>query len=253
VSVSTFALFKRLTPGYGVAHLPQKFAVAAQSISRPGSRFAWNMSMPQAMDRSFKTDLLADEGLSNSFAVPSLPTSDEGHQGQLQQQNHVGQDPVQREIQHEVHDQIQGDRAARPNTGDRRQPRDDRRDNSDRRANSLRRGRDRQRNASANQIAYLGTLLCALSVGLAIYAFLKPPITFTPSLKCAEGFGGQQVEHRGLSSLWAVAMVLAAAGLVIPDRKRRPVVLMVLCGVSVGLFAAAYFTVGTKLVGFCID
>jgi hypothetical protein len=200
------------------------------------------------MDRSFKTDLFADETAPGSSAVPfvSAPAlasafSDEGHEGRMQQENHVR------------HDGVENDRTARPNTGDRRQPRDDRRNSDDRRSNSLRRGRDRQRNASAKQIAYLGTMLCALSVGVAIYAFLKPPISFTPSLKCAEGFGGQQVERRGLSSLWAVAMVLAAAGLVIPDRKRRPVVLMVLCGVSVGLFAAAYFTVGTKLVGFCID
>jgi hypothetical protein len=204
------------------------------------------MPMPQAMDRSFKTDLLADEPISDSFSMPSASASTER---QALQDHEEHRDQVQQEAQHKIHDGL----AARPNTGDRRQPRDDRRDNNDRRANPLRRGRDRQRNAAANQIAYLGTMLCALSVGLAIYAFLKPPITFTPSLKCAEGFGGQQVERRGLSSLWAVAMVLAAAGLVIPDRKRRPVVLMVLCGVSVGLFAAAYFTVGTKLVGFCID
>jgi hypothetical protein len=212
------------------------------------------MPMPKAMDRSFTTDLSADEVASGSLAVPSAsaPSSAvvlalaEGHERQVQQEHHV-------EHESRIQDGVQNDPAMRPNTGDRRQPRDDRRNSDDRRSNSLRRGRDRQRNTSANQIAYLGTMLCALSVGVAIYAFLKPPISFTPSLKCAEGFGGQQVERRGLSSLWAVAMVLAAAGLVIPDRKRRPVVLMVLCGVSVGLFAAAYFTVGTKLVGFCID
>ena len=141
----------------------------------------------------------------------------------------------------------------RPNMGDRRDPREDRRDQGDRRGTSLRRGRDRQRNAAANKIAYLGTILCALSVGVATYAFFNAPITFTPSPACADGFGGQKIEHRGLSSLWAVVMVLAAAGLVIPDRKRRPVILMILCGISVGLFAAAYFTVGTKFVGFCID
>ena len=141
----------------------------------------------------------------------------------------------------------------RPNTGDRREPRDDRRNQDDRRANRVRRGRDRQRHSAANQIAYIGTILCALSVAVAAYAFSKAPITFTPSPACADGFGGQKIEHRGLSSLWAVVMVLAAAGLLIPDRKRRPVILMILCGVSVGLFAGAYFTVGSKFVGFCID
>lgn len=220
--------------------------------------------MPKAMNRSFKTDLSADEAVSGSLDGPSAPAPapalDERQvqkENHLQQENHLRQDLTQDQTQDITQDLtqdlVQGDHAVRPNTGDRRKPRDDRRNSDDRRSNSLRRGRDRQRNASANQIAYLGTMLCALSVGVAIYAFLKPPISFTPSLKCAEGFGGQQVERRGLSSLWAVAMVLAAAGLVIPDRKRRPVVLMVLCGVSVGLFAAAYFTVGTKLVGFCID
>ena len=141
---------------------------------------------------------------------------------------------------------------SRPNTGDRREVRLDRR-GGDRRDGSLRRGRDRQRNLAANKLAYVGTVLCTLSAGLGIYAFLRAPITFSPSPACNEGFGGQRIEHRGLSMLWSIVMVLAAAGLAIPDRKRRPVLLMVLCGVSIGLFVGAYFTVGTKLVGFCID
>lgn len=176
------------------------------------------------MDRSFKTDLLGKE-----LADPSSE-----HAGQAQS---VSQQETVR---------------ARPNTGDRRQPREDRRNDDDRRSNSLRRGRDRQRDSSAKQVAYLGTVLCALSVALSIYAFMKAPITFSPSPACADGFGGQRIEHRGLSALWAVVMVLAAAGLVIPDRKRRPVLLMILCGVSVGLFAGAYFTVGSKFNGLCL-
>ncbi len=176
------------------------------------------------MDRSFKTDLLGQE-----LADPSR---EHAAQAQSVSQQETG--------------------PARPNTGDRRQPREDRRNDYDRRSNSLRRGRDRQRDSSAKQVAYLGTVLCALSVALSIYAFMKAPITFSPSPACADGFGGQRIEHRGLSALWAVVMVLAAAGLVIPDRKRRPVLLMILCGVSVGLFAGAYFTVGSKFNGLCL-
>jgi hypothetical protein len=188
------------------------------------------------MDRSLNTDLLADELGSDSprRAATSSTTALFA--------------PPAEEPRSSTTDATQD----RPNTGDRRQPRDDRRNSDDRRSRSLRRGRDRQRDSSAKQIAYLGTVLCALSVGLSIYAFMKAPITFTPSPACADGFGGQRIEHRGLSSLWAVVMVLAAAGLVIPDRKRRPVVLMILCGVSVGLFVGAYFTVGSKFDGLCL-
>jgi hypothetical protein len=249
VNTWTLSLFKSLILHLREIVTSQKITVTSPRFFGTWSRFFTEVPMPQAMDRSFKTDLLADEPISDSFSMPSPSSASASTERQALHDHEEHQHEVQHEAQHKIHDGL----AARPNTGDRRQPRDDRRDNNDRRAKSLRRGRDRQRNTAANQIAYLGTMLCALSVGLAIYAFLKPPITLTPSLQCAEGFGGQQVERRGLSSLWAVAMVLAAAGLVIPDRKRRPVVLMVLCGVSVGLFAAAYFTVGTKLVGFCID
>ncbi len=177
------------------------------------------------MDRSFKTDLLSDE-------LTSDPVSSCASEQTTTPRTAAALDGS--------------------NTGDRRQPREDRRNDNDRRSKSLRRGRDRQRNASANQVAYLGTALCALSVAFSIYAFVKAPITFSPSPACADGFGGQRIEHRGLSALWAVVMVLAAAGLVIPDRKRRPVLLMILCGVSVGLFAGAYFTVGSKFDGLCL-
>ena len=171
---------------------------------------------------------------------PQTKSSDPGHETYETHESHASH-----VVPHEP-------TSVRPNTGDRRAPHDDRRNHDDRRHSSHRRGRDRQRNAAAKQIAYFGTVLCALSVAVGIYAFLKPPINFTPSLECADGFGGQRVEHRGLSALWAVVMALAAAGLVIPDRKRRPVVLMILSGVSVGLFAGAYFTVGTKLSGLCL-
>ncbi len=189
--------------------------------------------MFSAMDRSFKTQLLADEPVVDQPAESlSAATFDAVS---MQRAKTAPEEAL-----------------ARPDTGDRRAPREDRRNSDDRRGNSLRRGRDRQRNASANNVAYLGTVLCALSVAISIYAFMNAPITFTPSPECADGFGGQRIEHRGLSSLWAVVMVLAAAGLVIPDRKRRPVVLMILCGVSVGLFVGAYFTVGSKFDGLCL-
>jgi hypothetical protein len=189
--------------------------------------------MPQAMDRSSNSDsqTVSTEAGDPTDSVAERPGSATGALMSIEMTPETEQ--------------------TRPNTGDRREPREDRRNHDDRRNNSLRRGRDRQRNAAAKQIAYFGTILCALSVAVGIYAFLKPPISFTPSPTCADGFGGQRVEHRGLSALWAVVMVLAAAGLVIPDRKRRPVLLMILCGVSVGLFAGAYFTVGTKLSGLC--
>jgi hypothetical protein len=196
------------------------------------------------MDRSFDTDLtggqvVTEPGTAHT-AVQSGLEAQEVHPEQLGQLANAPTDAALQSV------------PDRPNTGDRRQPRDDRRGDDDRRSHSMRRGRDRQRNAAAKQVAYLGTVLCALSVAVAIYAFLKPPINFTPSLECADGFGGQRVERRGLSALWALVMVLAVAGVVIPDRKRRPLVLLILSGVSVGLFVAAYFTVGTKLTGLCL-
>jgi hypothetical protein len=199
------------------------------------------MPMPTTMELSSDADLhaIATNGLDrvkdNALEIPTGVAGTESH-GPIVLDSAL-REPAPR----------------RPNTGDRRVPQEDRRNRDDRRSSSLRRGRDRQRNAAANKIAYLGTILCALSVAVGTYAFAKAPITFTPSPACADGFGGQRIEHRGLSALWALVMVLAAAGLVIPDRKRRPILLIILCGVSVGLFAGAYFTVGSKFVGFCID
>jgi hypothetical protein len=208
------------------------------------------------MDRSFDTDLLGDDPVIDPAPTGTAAPTE---QQQKQQPGHTREQQREQQTEHPQGQQSNVQAAPqsqafldRPNTGDRRQPRDDRRNDNDRRSHAMRRGRDRQRNAAAKQIAYIGTMLCALSVALAIYAFLKPPINFTPSLECADGFGGQKVERRGLSALWAVVMVLAAAGVVIPDRKRRPLVLVILSGVSVGLFVGAYFTVGTKLTGLCL-
>jgi hypothetical protein len=210
------------------------------------SRTPAQVPMLPTMDRFSNTDpsaIPATELDRHPASAPEARFVSAGTESQVPSSSHSGglQVAPQQETQ------------SRPNTGDRRAPREDRRDHGDRRTNSLRRGRDRQRNAAANGMAYFGTILCALSVAVGTYAFVKAPITFTPSPACADGFGGQRIEHRGLSALWALVMVLAAAGLVIPDRKRRPVLLMILCGVSVGLFAGAYFTVGSKYVGFCID
>lgn len=115
-----------------------------------------------------------------------------------------------------------------------------------------RKGDDAQSRHRRN-LGWVGTLLGMAAVAFAVYAYRQAPIVFTPSYACNEGFGGQKVAHRQLSSLWVVVVILAALGIALPDSRKRPLPMVLLCGAAVGLFIGAVLRIESWTVGFCLS
>jgi hypothetical protein len=136
--------------------------------------------------------------------------------------------------------------------GDRRSPRVDRRHVETRRKAEGRRGRDLVSTKRARYVRWVATVLSFIAVGVAIYAYLHPPIFRAPSIACNEGFGGQEERTQQLSTLWAGVVSLCVAGLLIPDKKKRPLILVLAVGASIGLFLAAKLSVHTDVIGLCL-
>jgi hypothetical protein len=138
-------------------------------------------------------------------------------------------------------------------SGDRRAKPNDRRAAELRRKGEGRRQPDRKARTVARQISWASTVLAAVGTIIAMYAYRHSPHFRFASPLCDEGFGGQLVDHTQLSNWWAPAVVISLLGVLIPDKRKRPIVLLLLCGASIGLFVAAMFNVPSEhFIGNCL-
>ena len=101
-------------------------------------------------------------------------------------------------------------------------------------------------------LGFSAIVLCALGVGIALWASTHAPVVSAPSPACRDGIGGQFILHRQLSILWLPAVALAAVGLVLPSARRRPVAVLVLCGAFAGLAIAAVLRLDSWVDGLCL-
>jgi hypothetical protein len=164
---------------------------------------------------------------------------------------------MQRAVQ-EVETSAALDAALNPDSavapGDRRRsPRPDRRSGSQRRSSEGRRKVDLRAALMAQNTRVIGTVVAAIGTAIALYAYLHAPVVRTPSPACNEGFGGQMIDHYTLSLAWAPAVAASLGALLIPEKKRRPLLLLLLAGATIGLLIGAILNVNSEIVGFCLD
>ena len=131
---------------------------------------------------------------------------------------------------------------------------EDRRSVDRRRGIRGRRNEDRKPDLDARNLGLTGVIFGLASVLFALVAFLRAPIRYGQSPDCpADGFNGQVQAHRGLSVLWLVVMILCALSIGVPVSQRRPRVIPLLCGLSVGLLTGAVLRVDTWMIGYCFS
>ncbi len=153
-------------------------------------------------------------------------------------------------------DLLEAGHDATPEPGSTRRQSDskDRRDGDRRQSIRGRRSKDRKTEADVRNLGWIGAVIAAAAALIAFVAYVKAPVRYTASPECAsDGFSGQVQAHRGLSMLWAVVMALLTLALAIPNAKRRPVAIMMFCGLSLGLLAGALLRVDTWLIGYCFS
>lgn len=130
----------------------------------------------------------------------------------------------------------------------------------DRRAEDRRQGtrgrrvQDRKSGVQARNLGLAGATFGLASVVFALMAFLRAPMQYSSSPECpSDGFNGQVQAHRGLSMLWLLVMILCALSIGVPATQRRPRVIPMFCGLSVGLLIGAVLRVDTWLIGYCFS
>ena len=87
---------------------------------------------------------------------------------------------------------------------------------------------------------------------IALWASTHAPVVSTPSPQCADGLGGQVLRHRQLSLLWVPGMLCMILGMAVPSARRRPVSVLVLVGLFLGLAIAAVLRIDSWVEGFCL-
>ncbi len=144
------------------------------------------------------------------------------------------------------------DRAAAEQPHRRKLITEDRRGDDRRQGVRGRREEDRKPDLDARNLGLTGAIFGLASVLFALVAFLRAPMQYSASPDCpADGFSGQVQAHRGLSVLWLVVMILCALSIGVPVTGRKPRVIPLFCGLSVGLLVGAILRVDTWMVGFC--
>ena len=133
-----------------------------------------------------------------------------------------------------------------------RRARGNRREGDRRSSQPGRRGPDFRAGKAARRLDVAGLAVCALGVLVALWASTHAPVASTPSPQCGDGLGGQVVRHRQLSLLWVPGMVAMIIGTALPSARRRPVGVLVLVGLFLGLAVAAVLRIDSWVEGFCL-